>query len=76
MKSSSGLTPDAYAEAAILYRSKQGFVNEVKTIDLAEIVNNTFDVQLQPNDSLVVISMENINPEKTVTIQGLVNRAR
>ena len=73
LKSASGLTPDAYAEAAILYRSKQGFVNEVKTIDLAEIVNNTQDVQLQPNDSLVVISMENINPEKTVTIQGLVN---
>jgi protein involved in polysaccharide export with SLBB domain len=73
LKSASGLTPDAYAEAAILYRSKQGFVNEVKTIDLAEIVNNTQDVQLQPNDSLVVISMENINPEKTVTIQGMVN---
>ena len=73
LKSASGLTPDAYAEAAILYRSKQGFVNEVKTIDLAEIVNNTQDVKLQPNDSLVVISMENINPEKTVTIQGLVN---
>ena len=72
LKSSSGLTPDAYVEAAILYRSKQGFVNEVKTIDLAEIVNNTFDVQLQPNDSLVVISMENINPEKTVTVQGMV----
>ena len=73
LKSASGLTPDAYAEAAILYRSNQGFVNEVKTIDLAEIVNNTQDVQLQPNDSLVVISMENINPEKTVTIQGMVN---
>ena len=73
LKSASGLTPDAYSEAAILYRSKQGFVNEVKTIDLAEIVNNTQDVQLQPNDSLVVISMENINPEKTVTIQGMVN---
>ena len=73
LKSASGLTPDAYSEAAILYRSKQGFVNEVKTIDLAEIVNNTQDVQLQPNDSLVVISMENINPEKTVTIQGVVN---
>ena len=73
LKSASGLTPDAYGEAAILYRSKQGFVNEIKTIDLAEIVNNTQDVQLQPNDSLVVISMENINPEKTVTIQGVVN---
>ena len=73
LKSSSGLTTDAYSEAAILYRSKQGFVNEVKTIDLAEIVNKTQDVQLQPNDSLVVISMKNINPEKTVTIQGVVN---
>ena len=73
LKSASGLTPDAYAEAAILYRSNQGFVNEMKTIDLAEIVNNTQDVQLQPNDSLVIISMENINPEKTVTIQGMVN---
>ena len=73
LKSASGLTTDAYSEAAILYRSKQGFVNEVKTIDLAEIVNKTQDVQLQPNDSLVVISMENINPEKTVSIQGVVN---
>ncbi len=73
LKSASGLTPDAYSEAAILYRSKQGFVNEVKTIDLAEVVSNNLDVQLQPNDSLVVISMENINPDKTVTIQGLVN---
>ena len=73
LKSASGLTPAAYSEAAILYRSKQGFVSEVKTIDLTEIVNNTQDVQLQPNDSLVVISMENINPEKTVTIQGVVN---
>lgn len=73
LKSASGLTPDAYSEAAILYRSKQGFVSEVKTIDLAEIVNNTQDVQLQPNDSLVVISMENIDPKKTVTIQGVVN---
>lgn len=74
LKSASGLTPDAYGEAAILYRSKQGFVNEIKTIDLAEIVNNTQDVQLQPNDSLVVISMENINPEKTVKIEGVVNQ--
>ena len=67
LKSASGLTPDAYAEAAILYRSKQGFVNEIKTIDLAEIINNTQDEQLQPNDSLVVISRENINPEKGFT---------
>ena len=73
LKSASGLTPEAYKDAAILYRSKQGFVNEIKTIDLEEIVSNTKDVQLQPNDSLVVISMENINPEKTVTIQGVVN---
>ena len=74
LKSASGLTPDAYVEAAILYRSKQGFINEIKTIDLAEIINNSQDVQLQPNDSLVVISTENINPEKTVRIQGVVNK--
>ena len=73
LKSASGTTPDAYTDAAILYRSKQGFVNEVKTIDLAEIVNNNLDVQLQPNDSLVIISTENINPEKMVRIQGVVN---
>jgi protein involved in polysaccharide export with SLBB domain len=76
LKSASGLTQDAYAEAAILYRSKQGFINEIKTIDLAEIINNSQDVQLQPNDSLVVISMENINPEKTVRIQGVVKKPR
>ena len=73
LKSTNGLTPDAYPEAAILYRSKQGFVNEVKTIDLDEVISKSKDVKLQPNDSLVVISSKNINPKKTVTIQGLVN---
>ena len=74
LHSASGLTQEAYSKAAILYRSKQGFVNEIKTIDLEEIVNNSQDVQLQPNDSLVVISSESINPEKIVTIQGVVNK--
>jgi protein involved in polysaccharide export with SLBB domain len=73
LKSASGLTSDAYTEAAILYRSKQGFVNEIKTIDLKKIINNSQDIQLQPNDSLVIISTESISPDKTVTIQGVVN---
>ena len=74
LKNTNGLTPDAYPEAAILYRSKQGFINEIQPIDLLEVVNNTQDVRLQPNDSLVVISMENINPERTVDIQGVVKQ--
>ena len=73
LHSASGLTEEAYSKAAILYRSKQGFVNEIKTIDLEEIINKSQDVKLQPNDSLVVISSETINPEKIVTIQGVVN---
>ena len=72
LKSSNGLTPEAYPESAILYRSKQGYFNEIKTIDLSETANKTQDIQLQPNDSLVVISMENINPERAVGIQGVV----
>ena len=40
---------------------------------LEEIINKSQDVKLQPNDSLVVISSETINPEKIVTIQGVVN---
>ena len=73
LKSSNGLTPDAYPESAILYRSKQGYFNEIKTINLSEIASKTQDIQLQPNDSLVVISMENIKTERTVDIQGIVN---
>ena len=73
LKRASGLTPDAYAEAAILYRSKQGFVNEIKTIDLEDIISENKDVTLQPNDSLVVISSEKIKPKKTVSAQGMVN---
>lgn len=73
LESTSGLTANAYTEAAILYRSQQGFVNEVKTIDLEDVISKNQDVKLQPNDSLVVISSENINPKKTVSIQGMVN---
>ena len=73
LESTSGLTANAYTDAAILYRSQQGFVNEVKTIDLDDVVSKIKDVKLQPNDSLVVISSKNINPQKTVSIQGMVN---
>ena len=73
LESTSGLTANAYTDAAILYRSQQGFVNEVKTIDLDDVVLKNKDVKLQPNDSLVVISSKNINPQKTVSIQGMVN---
>lgn len=73
LKSSNGLTPDAYPESAILYRSKQGYFNEIKTIDLSKIASGTQDIQLQPNDSLVIISTENIKAKKTVDIQGIVN---
>ena len=73
LESTSGLTANAYTDAAILYRSQQGFVNEVKTIDLDDVISKSNDVKLQPNDSLVVISSKNINPEKIVSIQGVVN---
>ena len=73
LESTSGLTANAYTDAAILYRSQQGFVNEVKTIDLEDIMSKSKDVKLQPNDSLVVISLKNINPRKSVSIQGMVN---
>jgi protein involved in polysaccharide export with SLBB domain len=73
LESTSGLTAKAYTDAAILYRSQKGFVNEVKTIDLDDVISKSNDVKLQPNDSLVVISSKNINPEKTVSIQGMVN---
>ena len=73
LESTSGLTANAYTDAAILYRSQKGFVNEVKTIDLDDVISKSNDVKLQPNDSLVVISSKNINPEKTVSIQGMVN---
>ena len=72
LKSSNGLTPDAYSEAAILYRSKQGFVNEIQTINLVEVLENTNDINLQANDSLVIMSMKNINPERSVSLRGYV----
>ena len=73
LESTSGLTANAYKDAAILYRSQQGFLSEVKTIDLDDVMSKSKDVKLQPNDSLVVISSKNINPKKTVSIQGKVN---
>jgi protein involved in polysaccharide export with SLBB domain len=73
LESTSGPTANAYTDAAILYRSQQGFVNEVKTVDLDDVISKSKDVKLKPNDSLVVISSKNIKPEKTVSIQGMVN---
>ena len=72
---SSGPTPDAYLESALLYRTNLGVENELVSVDLEQILSETQDVNLQANDSLVVFPALSVVPERTVTIQGAVNKA-
>ena len=71
--SSSGLRPDASA-SAFLYRTNKGVVDEIVSINLdnqTDLNKKIFD-----QDRLVIISNNDIVPERSIIVQGEVNNPR
>ena len=63
-----GLKRNALKTRAYLIREVDGFQQEVKTIDLV-----SENHELRNNDKLVIASIEELSPEKNITINGEVN---
>ena len=63
-----GLKRNALKTRAYLIRELDGFQQEVKTIDLV-----SENYELRNNDKLVIASIEQLTPEKYITINGEVN---
>ena len=68
-----GVRDDAFVARAMLYREKPDWSVEVEAIDLAALLaGEREDVELRPNDILVVSSLADIHEEFSVTIFGSV----
>ncbi|MGD1998883.1 MAG: SLBB domain-containing protein, partial [Flavobacteriaceae bacterium] len=70
---SSGLSPDAYTNSALLYRTNNGVLNEMISVDLQAVLSNEIEIDLQPDDRLVVFNANKVEPERKVSVQGAVN---
>ena len=68
IKSAGGLKENALKKRGYIIREVDGFPQEVKTIDLV-----SENHELRNNDKLVIASIEELSPEKNITINGEVN---
>ena len=68
-----GLREDAFMARAMLYREKPDWTMEVEAIDLGALMSGAAaDIELRPNDLLVISSITQMQEEYNVTIFGAV----
>ena len=68
-----GLREDAFMARAMLYREKPDWTMEVQAVDLAALMSGAAaDIELRPNDMLVISSITQMQEEYNVTIFGAV----
>ncbi|MBE6214398.1 MAG: capsule biosynthesis protein [Rikenellaceae bacterium] len=71
-----GLREDAFTQRALLYREGDDLTTEVVPVDLQALLSGECeDVALQPNDILVVSTVDDMQERYTVGIYGAVNRS-
>ncbi len=71
----SGLKEDAYLTRAQLFREKDDLSIEVISIDLGAVLGGTQkNIELKPNDVLVISSIHELEPKGNVTIAGEIRR--
>ena len=70
-----GLRADAFMARAVLYREKEDWTMEAKSIDLAGLMSGRVaDIALRANDMLFITSVSDMQEDYTVTIFGSVAR--
>ena len=68
-----GLRENAFTARALLYREKADWTPAVKSIDLEGLLSGKVaDVELRPNDVLVISTITGLREEYTVGIYGMV----
>lgn len=70
-----GLREDAFTARALLYREKPDWTMEVKPIDLAGLMaGKVADVELRPNDMLIISAVSDMKEDYEVAVFGAVRR--
>lgn len=65
---------DAYLQRALLRRLKPDFSQEFIHFSISDVLNNTFSLQLQRDDSIYIYRINDLRENYIVTINGEVNK--
>lgn len=68
-----GLRPDAYLNRGYIIRVDDGFTSSVIPFDVMRTADGSMDLQLQPDDKVVIPSIYDMKEFPTVTVYGEVN---
>lgn len=76
IKSAEGLREDAFLNQATIRRLRENLDPEVMSVDLGKVLRGEApDVLLQRDDSLRVVTINELRRKRTVSIQGAVNQS-
>nr|WP_321405968.1 SLBB domain-containing protein [uncultured Carboxylicivirga sp.] len=65
-----GLIENAFLSRGIITRLKEDYTKENINFDINDIVNGKSDIQLNPNDEVLISAIDNMREERTVAIWG------
>ncbi|MDP1815382.1 MAG: SLBB domain-containing protein [Leadbetterella sp.] len=70
-----GLKPEAFKTRALLFRQRDNADLEILPLNLSELLDEkVWDIALQKNDSLVIKTYSNTREQRTIQIDGEVNK--
>ncbi|APG65048.1 hypothetical protein LPB136_06610 [Tenacibaculum todarodis] len=74
IKKAAGVKDNAFLNRGIIYRSKDGVKQEVKSFSVKEVLNNIGNIKLQREDRVHIFSTNELQEEYTISIDGAVNK--
>jgi protein involved in polysaccharide export with SLBB domain len=69
-----GFTDVALLSRGLLYRIENGFEQELASFSINEVLNNQFNLNLQANDRVEILSNEILIDDLEIRVQGMVNK--
>ncbi len=70
-----GIKPEAFTQRVIIYREKENAEPEVISVDLRQLIEKkTDDVLLQKNDKVIIKSNSELQENRTIQIDGEINK--
>ncbi|QKZ15701.1 SLBB domain-containing protein [Spirosoma sp. KUDC1026] len=76
IKTAEGLREDAFLHRAAIRRFRENLDPELLSIDIGKLMRNEVaDVSLQRDDELVVSTIGDLREQRTITVQGAINKA-
>ena len=69
-----GFTDVALLSRGLLYRTEKGFESEIASFSISEVIHDQFNLDLQPNDRVEILSNDILINDLEIKVQGLVNK--